>query len=948
MLEKIFRKAKKALCLTALPLFLTSTGAQAENPDIYLEPPFLDYQAICIPQVEYSETELDRDWTVWNEDSLDVSAKEAISLSRIYLTGRGLPQRSPETALKILRIAFEQYPDQRISFLLPLARTLQDTASSHDELKEAESYLLEAYNSGYARAALALGEFYGDEGPAEMRNPALARQFMQLSALSGDTKGLVELAHFVLRDQASTEAQKRTAVTNALLGLIDEVKDGNCGALNTIGFLYLRGELVQKNISTALRWLEAYAETGDSKTANNLANLYRSNQVEQIDIEKSFTYLKQAADGGIAAAQFGLAKAYATGVSLERDTELAEKYLLMAEASGLPLADEWLARLYAGEFGGEPKPDLAKQYFERAMQAPERTKSLPLFYSDYLLESGAEKDLSTALTILKNAADNGSSDASNQVAKIYLALGKTNSQYFKDALEYFQISANSGDSDSASKIAKIYACGRGVPMAIGKANDWHHTAALLGNVNSLFVHGLSLLMSSDPADIERGRTYIKQAAFKGNAKAVGFALARWEKGVEGFEKSPATAERLEQFVAGIKDPEQRLETQLSVIRNRFELAETVEEKADQIARIDPLLVGNNIDAFLARAELLNHAGLAQETELRDLYTKVAEIGDRRGQRELGKLLLADLSLDATTGRAWLEKAAAAGDFKAKLALLDPGASDALGVMGDIAASGEFCTVDEMVSVARVYSTLPDPEAKTLARYWMSLAMASANRDADDLYVIGSAILDGVDGIEQRFRAEEFLMSALLLGRNSVLRDLAEGHLKGFWQESSPEKAKQFLQKLTDLGDKEAGNKLLSEIADGVIRSDQKEVSDLLVFLGDEVNAPDKYLLKLARLNLEGKLGETDPQKVLEWLTVSASNGEPNSMYRLYQAHFFGDGTTKDVGLGLDWLQKSAEAGNAKAARDLAVAYKVGVPGLSPDAEKASFWEQQFNDLSDVD
>ncbi|MEJ8476684.1 tetratricopeptide repeat protein [Roseibium algae] len=879
---------------------------------------------------------------------MEIAAATAIAVSREYLKGSEQAPRSPETARRILQAAMDLYPESRRSLLLPMARVLQAAAETSGDLKRAESYLLEAYDSGYTRAALALGQFYGEDGPAEMRDAEMARNYLQLSALAADPDGLQEYAQVLVIDPDVPVKQKRTAVLGALLNMVALLKEGDCSVLNDIGFFYLRGVLVQQDVGTALKWLEAFAQTGHTRTANYLANLFVSNQVEQIDVSKSLQYLQQAADGGIASAQFGLGKAYVTGLSIEPDLALAEKYFLAASAQNLHAADEWLARIYSGEFGGEAYEAKAKIYFEKALQQPEKSKSLPVIYGGYLSEVGGKEDLLKALGILQQATNAGSVDAANEIAKIYLQLGGEDSKLLEKAMEYFRTAARSGNPDSASKLARMFSCGMGVPISVNLANEWLHQSAVLGGVNSIYITGLNLLASNDPAAQERGRIYIKQAAFKGNPSAIGYAVARWEKGIEGFEEQPQAAARLIAFVDNLKDPDLRMRAKLAILKNRFEVATTVEDKEAQIAALEPMLEEGGAEALLAKAEMLRNAGTAKAPDLAELYRMIAEMGDSRGQREFGKHLLADLTLDVSVGRGWLEKAAKAGDFKAKLALLDPGAEDALQVMASIATSGEVCTVDEMVSMARVYSTLPDPQAGTMARYWMSLATTIADQDGDDLYAIGSAFQDGVDGLDQRYRAEEYLRGALALGRTSVLRDLAEGHLKGFWRQSSPEKAKEYLTSLADLGDKEAGNKLLSEIADGTIHSDLKEVSDLLVFLGDEVNAPDKYLLKLARLNLEGRLGETDHQKVLEWLTVSARNGEPNSMYRLYQAHFFGNGTAKDVGLGLDWLQKSAEAGNAKAARDLAVAYKVGVPGLSPDPEKASFWEQQYNDLSDVD
>ncbi|PDT80352.1 hypothetical protein CO676_28130 [Sinorhizobium sp. BJ1] len=920
--------------------------ARAENPLILLDPPKLDYKAVCkVDAGGHQRPKIDRDWTTTDLKDIRLQPDQVVALALEYNRGSERLQKSPETAEQMLRATLEQYPGKRNTLLIPLARVLVESGKPEVQ-KEGEAYLLEAYGSGSMRAAFALGQLYGDAGPSELRDLAKSRHYLEKSALASDTQGLIEYARIVTLDTKASEDQKKSAVTNALLGLMAQIKEGDCSALSQIGFLYLRGSLVGKEVNTALKWLEAFAQTGDARTAQNLAELFHSNQVDQIDIQKSMTYLKQAADGGMASAQFNLGKAYATGISVPQDQNLAIKYLTLASEDGLRLADEWLARVYAAEFGGQRHDAKAKAYFERAMQAPDRSENVPVLYGEFLATgSGSKKDADRAIEILQAAADAGSPDASGEIGKIYLSLGKSDPAYLTKAMQFFVAAAKTGNSDSASKLAGMFACGQGTPISIELANEWRHRAAVFGSVNSIYVTGLNLLAKNDEADRAKGRTYVQQAAFKGSPDAIGYVIARWESGSEGFAKNAEAAQRLIQFVSSLNNTDQQRLAELAMISNRFDVSSKLQDKLTQIEALGPYIESGDKNALLLKAQLLQRAGHAKPSTLTEIYRKLAEAGDPRGMREYGKILLADLSQDSTAGRQWLTKAAEAGDFKAKLALIDPGASNALQDLAKMTASGEACTVDEMVNVARVYATLPDPEAKTLARYWLSLAESISDQDADDLYVIGAAFRDGVDGIESRAKAEEFFLHSYSLGRISVLRDLAEGDLQGTWKQSSPEKAKDYLLKLYAMGDRDAANKLISEIADARMSSSPEEVNELLAFLGNEVASPGKYLLKLARLNVDGKLGKPDSESAMRWLATSADNGDQHSMYRLYQAYFFGSGAPKDIGKAFEWLERSAGAGNRKAAKELAVAYRVGVVGLEANSEKAAYWEGKFKELS---
>ncbi|MBB2820014.1 UNVERIFIED_ORG: TPR repeat protein [Rhizobium esperanzae] len=920
---------------------------RADNPAILLDPPNLDYKAVCKPAADQvARAKLDRDWTKGPIGDIKLPPRDLVALAIEYSRGSERVQKAPAVAEEMLRVGLKKYPAQGDIFLIPLARVLMENSSTIDELREAESYLLDAYGAGSVRAAFALGQLYGDDGPSEMRDLIKSRSYLEKSALASDPQGMIEYARIVTLDPQATDEQKKGAVTNALLGLIGQIKEGDCSALNRIGFLYLRGSLVSKEVETALKWLEAFAKTGDPRTAQNLAELYRSNQVDQIDIQKSMTYLKQAADGGMSSAQFSLGKAYATGISVPQDPKLAIKYLSGASDAGLHPADEWLARIYSGEFGAGRDDAKAKTYFERVMQAQDHSKEAPVQYGEFLASSSASKeDMEQALGVLQAAADAGSADASNEIGKIYLKMGSRDPNYLSKAMQYFSEAAMAGNSDGAAKLAGMFACGQGAPISAELANEWRHKAAIFGSVHSIYVTGLNMLTKTDEADRAKGRVYLQQAAFKGSPDAIGYVVARWEAGADGFQQNPEAAQRLLRFVASLTEKEQQRLAQLSIISNRFDVTSKLGDKLAHIAALDPLIQGGDRDALMLKAQLLQRAGQATSAALVDTYKKLAELGDPRGMREYGKILLSDLSQDSTAGRSWLKKAAEAGDFKAKISLIDPGDPQALQELANMTAAGQVCTVDAMINVARVYSTLPDPQAKTLARYWLSLAESLSDQDADDMYAVGAAFRDGVDGVESRAKAEEFFLRSYALGRISVLRDLAEGHLQGMWTDASADKAKEDLLKLYSSGDKDAANKLISEIADERITSTPAEVNELLTFLGPDVSAPGKYLLKIVRLNLGGKLGSRDEAMAIHWLTLSADSGEPNAMYRLYQAYFFGDGVAKDTAKAFDWLGKSGEAGNAKAARELSVAYKVGVVGVAPDADKAAYWDRKYKALA---
>ena len=421
------------------------------------------------------------------------------------------------------------------------------------------------------------------------------------------------------------------------------------------------------------------------------------------------------------------------------------------------------------------------------------------------------------------------------------------------------------------------------------------------------------------------------------------SISRWETGADGFTKDDARAARLLRFVAQNPDQSFKHDAELAIIDSRFGIAGTPEDVQAQLDAIAHYAAGGSIQAVIQMSEMLKEVGRGDAPEIGKLLKIAAEAGDKGGMRDYGKYLLSDPSIDVMIGRTWVEKAAAAGDLKAKLELLDPTANNSLQELDRFAASGQICSIDLMVNIARKYASVPDPAAATRAVRWLENAATSVGQSSKDLSAIGAAYRDGIAGLGERHLAEKYFTGSLALGRKSAARELADGHLKKLWSSPDPLKAKTLLFGLFNSGDALAGNKLLGEYANGAIPATATDVKLLVEALGSKINSPAKVMLKLARLNEEGRLGVVDESLVAQWLMVSAAAGEPNAMFRLSGAYISAIGVERSPATGVQWLQKAAEAGNYKAAEGLAAAYETGF-GLEKDAQKSGYWKDRAKSL----
>jgi TPR repeat protein len=922
---------KRLMLALAAATTLVASPALAISTLTFL-PPDLDYSTTCKITVA-TPPALDRDWTTWQGEPVSNTPDELFAIASEYLRGSDRVPRSLATGRAILDYLTKStaFPAARIDRLL--GKTLTATPQAPTDVKDGEALLLKAFSEGLTRAAADLAELYSASGPAELRDPAKSRNYYRMASASGDADGQLAFARILAADPNASEADKNLATSNALLSMIQHVALGECRYMGIIAALYIDGELVNANIETGMAWLEQYAETGDPRTAERLGALLSSRFVAKVDTERAMTYYETAALGGRPRAALAVGIAYASGNGRTQDLAAAERFLTLASDASLAEADLWLARLYRGEFGGTPDLAKTKAHFEKAL-AVDPTAEVKAQFAQFLAETPGAGDASLALGMLRDAAAGGSGQAAVLAAKLAYANAAGDPAKLAEAESYFRLGVERGRPDAALQLGRLALCGGSMPLSLAKAEDWNTRAIYLGSSTALYRHALELIQADATRD--DGLRLMKQAVFQSAPAALAWSIAHFESGRENIPADPAYAQKLEAFITDNPDANFRLDAQLELIRARATLATTPEETAAQIAAIDALIAVGNPAASVVKADLLENAGTEDPAQLIPLYEIGANAGDKRAMRELAALLHDDPARAAEAPE-WLKKAAALGDLKAKIVLIDTTAPTALADLEAIGKSGLVCTVDERISLARRLADLQQPEAFTAASGWLQTAATIAGNDPDDLFKIGDAYRDGVGGREQIASAEDYFNRAAAAGRTGALREVANGYLEGLWKDSSPEQARVALASLVQSGDPDAGALMVRAIVAGQITAPLDEVERLLATAPAALDGTT--FMKLIRLDETGAFGDPHPDKQAQWLQQAADAGNTAAMMRLYRAYASGIGVPISAETATQWLQRAAEGGDTRAANELAAAYDVGF-GLAVDPVKAAYWRDR--------
>jgi TPR repeat protein len=318
-------------------------------------------------------------------------------------------------------------------------------------------------------------------------------------------------------------SEKKEERDQARLTLENAAKDDPAVAGRILGEAYLRGLLGEKaDPDKAAFWWKRAGDAGDIPSLLLIAGLYegRFGFPEIADPAESLANYAKAAGLGNPGAMATLGSRLLNGDAKTRDEAKGREWLKKAIA-----AKEYSAYLALGDFEENVKKDLkaALTEYERGKDAGQ-VDCMLRSASFYLEGKGVEKDAERGVTILKKAAEAGSSAAHFRLAANFLTGEKP------DVLAgygHLVSAANGNLAEAQNELGLFYLAGRlnAADTAAGVA--WLARAAQNGSVQAQ--NNLATLYEGGAAGVPRNLENAVQlynlAANQGHGPAT-FALAR--------------------------------------------------------------------------------------------------------------------------------------------------------------------------------------------------------------------------------------------------------------------------------------------------------------------------------------------------------------------------------------------------------------------------------------
>ncbi|WP_341486009.1 tetratricopeptide repeat protein [Thioclava sp. GXIMD4215] len=136
-------------------------------------------------------------------------------------------------------------------------------------------------------------------------------------------------------------------------------------------------------------------------------------------------------------------------------------------------------------------------------------------------------DLAQAVTLYKEAADQGQASAASELARLYLEGGTGLTPDYAAAADWAERAAQGGDSRGYLYLGKIYMDGLGVPVDTAKAKDYFHKGEAAGDMKAPRYLGL---IAKAEGDDKTAATWFAEAAEAGDITSQFYLGQAYETG----------------------------------------------------------------------------------------------------------------------------------------------------------------------------------------------------------------------------------------------------------------------------------------------------------------------------------------------------------------------------------------------------------------------------------
>jgi TPR repeat protein len=246
---------------------------------------------------------------------------------------------------------------------------------------------------------------------------------------------------------------------------------------------YMAGKGVSKDLVQSAYWFRKAADQGDPGAQNELGYLYIWGIGVERDEAQAFKWFARACGSGSQQAKLNLAVLYLKGMGVARDNEMGRELLIELAEKRNGRAEAYLGVMYLRGYGIVQDHDAAEQWFSRAAKDknPEGEFAMGTLYS---IAGGQEHDFGKAAKLLREAARAGYVPAMYSLAMLLVDHPEIERKGWGEAVAMLERSAEAGTWESSVELGVLARDGLGMKQDLGEAFRWFTIAAKQGGAQA--------------------------------------------------------------------------------------------------------------------------------------------------------------------------------------------------------------------------------------------------------------------------------------------------------------------------------------------------------------------------------------------------------------------------------------------------------------------------------
>ncbi len=246
-----------------------------------------------------------------------------------------------------------------------------------------------------------------------------------------------------------------------------ECSTGIVESCTFLGYLYEKGEGVEKNVGRAFDLYQQGCDGGHNLGCSNLGVMFEKGMGTTVDFGRAVELYTASCDAGAGLGCTNLGRLYSTGLGVTASNDRSNELYRKACDLGEPAGCTELGYHYERGVGLTPSIDIAVDLYQQGCAGGD---ALGCNNLGFMYEKGTvvRQDVSRALSLYRQACDSDNLPGCHNLGKLY-EVGNGVSQNYETAISLYERACSGGFAIACTDLGFFYERGLGVSVDLQRA-----------------------------------------------------------------------------------------------------------------------------------------------------------------------------------------------------------------------------------------------------------------------------------------------------------------------------------------------------------------------------------------------------------------------------------------------------------------------------------------------